>query len=492
MSDFATDLHDTYAINMSAYGQRNPTDAFFSHLMELDPLHLQYVAQNSNEVVKNSPRQFVDPRTGVEIPSHECNYKNVELKLRNIFLANYVAVSKLQKHEHSACLNALRCSTKPASEWSTEEKRDCILHETTALHRAEEKRFFLEKLREHYFAEISNRYHKVPPSVDYFVTQLWKKKVITMYRQLTNDRYRMTTAISLQPSSCTVKMDVIHQEHLGCVPQMTHERVEYIRDSYVNLMKAYNQRKNTHFSQVIKEKVNELVTQHDIDFVVPVSVLKLLLNNKSGWNFAVTVKDTTGISSKFNAKEIIFEKPLPVAYMSGRDRYKLAAKYLLYSCLNRNSLNIYNRNEITECKTLIDSKTVECDSSTNKDLDYKISSCDEFMKKHSKSETLHENMTFTIFNVTGFDDSDDSNETFKMLVPAKQAAYKNGDDGEVTFLNYSPKIEYQAEYGGEEMTKEELIDEWCELFFKPNSMTERGKFRTFFYSVPILSIFHIK
>ncbi|XP_031621198.1 uncharacterized protein LOC116339454 isoform X2 [Contarinia nasturtii] len=380
----------------------------------------------------------------------------------------------MNRHEHSACLNALRCSAESISELSTEDKRDCMLYESTALHRFEEKSSYLQKLREHYFAQISSRYHDVPPSIDYFVTQIWKKKLITMLRQRANDRYRMTTAISIQPSNCVIKSKTIHQEHLGYIPQIMHEHVDYLRDSFANLMKAYNQRKNTHSTRIIKEKVNDLIKQHNVDFVVPISILKLLLSHKSGWSFTMTVNDSNTTSS---TKEIIFDKPLPVAYMSGRERYKKGAKYLLYSCLNRNTLNVYNRNEQLESKTLIDSNVMECHSNINNDLEYKVSSCDEFIKKYAKSETLYENMTFTIFDVTGCDDSpEETGETFKLLVPAKQAAFKNGENGEVIFFNYSPKIEYQAEYGAEVMTKEELIDEWCELFFKPNTITNRVRF----------------
>lgn len=466
---------------MADYQKTNPTDIFLCNLKEIDPLHYRYIDQkrdklNDADSQNVVTKQFIDPRTGVEIPSHECNHQTTTLESRNIFLKSFIQVSKLQKHEHLACLNALRCLKKHASELTIEQRTNHLLFESTSTIRAEEKCAYLEKLREHYFEKLLTRFHDVPPSIGHFILQNWKKQLIVMHRQMANVKYQIRTAVSLQPVEYAVKFDVFHQEHLGKLPKMDLENVDYLRQSYPYLMEAYHLRKNTQLKTLIREKINELVEEHSIEFVVPISVLKCLLNSKRSWCSLMSVKEPAHSTMFDSIKRIFFNKPMPPTYMSGNERYNKGAKYLIRSCLNRNSKYLYNHYDQIEQKINFDECAGEFDSVPNTNIEYKVSNIDEFTEKHKKTETIMGNMTFTIFNVTGRnDDNDEAKETLKILVPTKLDAYKKDEHDSVQFLNYTAKIEFQAEYGAEVMTKEELIREWCELYFRPHSLTERGK-----------------
>lgn len=455
---------------MPDYRKNNPTDVFFCNLLEIDPYHLQHMHENMlspNEIESMpdelKPRKFLDPRTGTEIPSHECNHRNVNLEKRNIFLNNYIQASSLPKSQHVAGLS-LMCGIKSSTEQTTEEQNCQMLYESSAANRFQEKQLFLDKLREHYFAKLSQRFHDVPPSINYFITQKWKKQLIEMYRRLANARYCMRTGISLQPSHCAVKFDYLHQEHLGNVPKMSDKHIEYLRQSFPKLMKTYSQQKTRQLLSAVRTKVNELILEHDIDFVIPISTMKLILNinSRSDWLFCMTVRESAKSTPFYPKKEIIFEKPLPPMCLSGNERYHKGAKYLIYSCLNQaeteNSID-------TETETPSDSGCIE----------YKICSNDEFIRQYPKNECCYENRTFTIVEISGCDDIECDEETFRILIPNKQATYKKNDDnGEIQFVNFSPKIEFQAEYGAEIMTKDELLQEWCNLFFRPKACTERG------------------
>lgn len=467
---------------MSEYQRNNPTDVFFSNLLEIDPLHFEQKHQETrdpNESEETQPWQFLDPRTGVEIPSHECNYQNVNFKKRNIFLTSYIQASNLQKHEHVICLSALR-SLKSTLNPPTDEQKNQTFYESCATNRFEEKTLFLDKLREYYFEKLSKRFHDVPPFINYFVTQCWKKRLIAMHRRLANAKYRMTTAISLQPTQCTVNTNTLHQEHLGNVPEMRDTDIEYMRQSSSNLMDTYNRRKISQLLPTIKYKMNELVKEHGVDFVVPISILKLIVSGKKGWSFCMSVKESAQSTAYNPKKEIIFEKPLPPIYLSGNERYKIGAKYVLRSRFNENAFNVFNHNSQTEIQINVDAQiqTSRNDNQINEPipniLEYKISKSDEFILNHSKSECSYENMTFSVIDVIGSEDSNDDGEMFKILVTAKRNAYKKNGNGEIDFVNYSPKIEFQAEYGAETMTKDELIQEWCDLYFGPHTSTERG------------------
>lgn len=458
---------------MPEYHANNPTDIFFCNLLEIDPYHLQNMHEkvtSSNETERMSdelePRKFLDPRTGIEIPSHECNHRNVNLEKRNIFLNNFIQASSMPKSQHIAGLNVMHGI---ASQQTTD---DQMLYDSSAPNRFEEKQLFLDKLREHYFAKLSQRFHTVPPSIDYFIIQKWKKQLIEMHRRLAGVRYCMRTGISLQPSPCAVKIEYLHQEHLGNVPKMSGKSIEYLRQSYSKLMNAYTQQKTTQLLATVRTKMNELIDEHGIDFVIPISTLKLILNisDKSDWLFCMTVRES-GKSTPFHPKkEIIFEKPLPPMRLSGNERHHKGAKYLIYSCLNETSAEncTENRAETLE----LQSRTGDPDVAS---IEYKICSNDEFIRQYPKQECSYENRSFTIIEISRCDDSENDEEMFKILIPHKHAAStKNDETGDIQFVNFSTKIEFQAEYGAEVMTKAELLEEWCNLFFRPETCTERG------------------
>lgn len=469
---------------MPNYRKSNPTDVFFCNLLDTDPYHLQHTHESTHsqdvpadELVQS---KFIDPRTGIEIPTHQCNHKDANFEKQNIFLKKYIQASSLSRAQHTACLNVMR-GFKLRPESATDEQNDKILYESSASNRLQEKQLFLDKLRENYFAQLSYRFHHVPPSINYFILQKWKKQLIEMHRRLANARYCMRTAISLQPSETTVNIKHFHQERLGCVPKMSGECIEYLKQSFPKLMNAYEQQKVKRISIAVKEKVNELIEEHDVGFVIPISILKLIFNSssKNDWLFCVTVRESAKSTPFHPQKEIIFEKPLPPTYLSGNERHRKGAKYLLYSCLNRNPSNFFNCKDQTESETGIDTnmQAHEIESKiSDENIEYKIFNNDEFIKQYPKHECSFENQTFTILEM-GCDDAGNGDETFKILIPTKQAAYKkNKENGEVQFVNYSPKIEFQAEFGAETMTKDELLREWCDLYFRPKTSTERGLF----------------
>lgn len=482
--DIGTNVRETYTLDMAEYRRNNPTDVFFCNLLEIDPYHYQHLQESLRNETHNVSdesvvRKFADPRTGIEIPSHECNHRNVNLESRNIFLNNYIQASSLPKAEHIAGLSAIRGVESASLEQITDEPNDHIPNESGAANRLQEKQLFLDKLQEHYFSKLSQRYHDVPPSIDYFITQKWKRQLIDVHRRLTHVHYCMRTAIPLQPSQCAVKIEHFHEEQMGNVPKMADTRPEYLRQSFLQLMNAYNQQKPVQTQSAVKAKLNELIHAHDIDFVIPISTLKLVLNNSktSNWRCCMTVQDSVKSTLFHTKQKIIFEKPLPPTHLNGNERYRNGAKYLLYSCSIQNSSYYFNCNDQTETKIDIEPAIPpELESRVNESTEYKISSTDEFIRKYPKREYCYGNRAFTILKLSGRDDTEsDDDETFKILIPAKLTAYQKTDaNDQIQFVNFSPKIEFQAEYGAEVMTKDELLQEWCNLFFRPKTCTERG------------------
>lgn len=77
-------------------------------------------------------------------------------------------------------------------------------------------------------------------------------------------------------------------------------------------------------------------------------------------------------------------------------------------------------------------------------------------------------------------------ESLKILMQKKTHYIMNNDLNIKTPVNPSIKMEYQTKYGAERMSKDELLNEWCQQRFNPNSVTCR--YRIDAKSMKILSI----
>lgn len=486
MQDGFIDLEKAYAVNMHENVAELVPDVFFGHLLEMTPLHITQITQqrqkrDEKQINKSDSFQqkFIDPRTKVEIPTHLCNYKEVDAAEKNVFLRRQVEVSKLQMQEHSACLGAmLQLSTKQ-NDSTPQQRLDRQIYDSTENQRTQEKNLFLEKLREIYFKNNFYRFHWVSAAIDHFVRQIWKRRLIELHRNQKNCKYRLQTAFSIQKRTAEVKSKLIFRKTMGNVPESIDLNVEYIRQSSHNLLHEYNQRKNFGMPNT---KLKDFLKTHDIDVVIPMSILRLLLIESSTESiFCVQIKDLSSNTSLDPKKQIVIDKPLPPLYLSGRDRCRKAAKYLVRSCFCKNSRNSFNIGENVEKKSPDEVEFKEF-SGENVETNYNICHFDTFMERTSKKcleePNFSANKTYSVFEVSGPEDENDetTSKTLKVLIPAKQDAYIRCDDGETKFLNFSPKIEYQAEYGAEAMTKDELIREWCQIAFGLDSaVTKRGK-----------------
>lgn len=466
---------------------KHPNDVFLSHLFEIDPTHYRFINQNNpndktaqTKTNENIVKQFADPRNGIEIPSHFCNYTERDITGSNIFLKNCIEISRLRSDEHSACIKAIHLLNQQIPNVNPANFDYYQDYESTARDRNEEKQLFLGRLREHFMAKISTRYHHVPPAIDNFVMHIWKKQLIDLHRGIGNVGIRLRTALSLQATDINVQMKVIHQDHIGNVTEIYNQNIEFVRQSSANLQKTYNERKSKQLLMDVDGKKQEFVQKYGIDFIMPISILKLILcDGCDDWNFEMSVRDSK-TSTVFNPKkEIHFQKPLPSLYLSGNARYKKGAKYLLRSCFSQNSSHILDRSNNMESDIGIVTESAKCNSNENNTEKYQLHHFDRFMEMYFGKKMIKKlssaNVTFTVFEMVGGADENDA-ETFRILIPSKQDAYKRNQNDEICFINLSAKIEFQSEYGVEELTKDELICEWCDLYFRPDSITERSKF----------------
>lgn len=475
---------------MHANESTNVPDVFYSHLLEMAPTHLTNIIQQSrskDQAQKSassvSVKKFVDPRTNVEIPTHLCDYKDVDPALKNKFLKNWICVSRLQQHEHAACLKAIPRLLDDQNRLSVDELLNRQLFESTACERIEEKHIFLEKLRTIYFTNNAYRYHLVPPAVDQFIKQIWKKRLIGIQRKLLGCKYRLHTALAIQTQPACIRVELVDQKHFGYVPEITNVDTNFIRQPLHCLIREYDHQRHSNFRRLQESALDQLSKTHEVDFVLPISILRLLLitpNNE--WGFRMSVRESA-LSAK---KQTVLEKPLPPSYLSGNERYRIASKYMVRSTFRQNTLHVLNRSDNIESKTSVETNVIECSSSGQSQVEYKAFDFDTYIEKFREKTPPKsfstENKSYSIVEIHGCGEDDESGPVrFKLLIPFKQDAYKRNVDGNIQFVNLSPKIEYQAEYGAEMMTKNELIREWADQYFRFNSVvTERGETLTSF------------
>lgn len=486
VQDAGTNLEECYALNMNDYSSKNPYDVFFNNLFEINPIHYNHIDQctsNTNESTNEnciaSPRKFLDPRTGVEIENHFCRYSTVDRTKFNIFLKNYIEVSKLKRVEHVSGLNAIRCLSKNLEDLSSEERADRLVYEMTEKQRSDEKQIFLDKVRENFQAKKSIRYNFVPAALNYFIIQVWKRRLIELRRKTSGIYYRLSTAMNFSSNAVDIRMELLHKENVGNVPALSSQNVRYVLQSSANLMKIYHEESNIEFQNLVERKTNELIQNCRIDFVLPLSTLILVLCDEKNWQFRMSVEECETNSLFDSKKRVNFEKPLPDLYMDGYSRYRYGAKYLLRSRLCQNSMNVFNHTENKDCPTGVSAANNEYEAKEIDKREFEVSTFDDFMANYlakvpAAAKYTRRNGSFSVFELCGKDEEHDSNEMFRILITSNQDAYRRSETGDVEYLNFSPKIERQPEYGCEVVTKSELLQEWCQLVFMPDSVVERG------------------
>lgn len=450
---------------MDDYATKNIKDVFFSCLYEADPAH--YRLNSSKESTKTSQQmcKFPDPRTGVENPTHECLYEDVDIALRRVGKTP----SLLKPKNHKTGLKAMHLLGRDLA-MSFQEQKLFTLYESTAQQRTTENALFLEELREYSTTNLSSRYHNVPASMEQFVMNIWKKRLAHLHRTIGNTKITLRTALTVQSTNCEIQTKMIHCEQLGEVKAICDDQsIQYIRQSSANLQKIYNEQRTAPFLMSVKAKGEELRRQHRITFQLPISIIRLILCGDSDSCFSMSIKEAGAISLFGSNRTVVLEKPLAPLYISGNKRHRIGAKYVTRFCFTRKA---------NECNTC-DENVIDGRFDENSTFPYKVEKFDEFMQmynaKHPEMNAHNANTFFRVFELTG-DVDEDAAETHRVLITSKQDAYKKNVLDKRIFVNFSPKIEFQAEYGAETMSKNELIREWCDLYFRPDSVTERSKY----------------
>lgn len=467
---------------MGENARANLADVFHSNLLQIDPSHLldycqQQKARTAKQELNESSvdtvqHKFTDPRTQIMIPTFTCDHRDTDLAARNILLVKCIEMSKLSADEHCACLRAILKLKSRETTLPTDDEADRATYFATIQQRFDEKSRFLAFLKRHYFETLSHRYHSVHPAVDLFIAQKWKRHLLDLYTITADDAYRLSTALKVnRQMDDDVNAELVHQEHHGNVPKMLSD-VSIVRQSNENLLRAYQRHRSDRFRNAIRKKSIEIADGKQVNAVVPISVIKLLISDYDvDWSIRMTVRDAVSSSVLSPIKEVAFAKPLPPLYLSGNDRKTRGNKYVLRTtvCPQHSGAFCHSTKTISDPLTNSD-RVIDCQA-TN-EVKYELHSFDEAVAKCSELDDQMSagNCSFRIWDLSS------GSETIRLMVPAKTDAFRKCENGvDVEMVNLSSKLEFQAEYGVEVMTKAELLREWCHQYFRPESITVRCK-----------------
>lgn len=116
---------------------------------------------------------------------------------------------------------------------------------------------------------------------------------------------------------------------------------------------------------------------------------------------------------------------------------------------------------------------------------YDVKSLEEFMKKSYSNvkKTAGVNEFNHLCKIS------DKSQSFRLLVKHADAFYFKNEHSERVPVNISIKLEYQVKFGAEQMTRSELLKEWCQHKFNRESITLR--YRIDAKSLTVLSITRI-
>uniref|UniRef100_A0A182WF56 Little elongation complex subunit 2 C-terminal domain-containing protein n=1 Tax=Anopheles minimus TaxID=112268 RepID=A0A182WF56_9DIPT len=443
-------------------------DIFNLHINEIDPVHqIEDIRSLMDESALFLPTEIpTDPRTGQKV-------QQLEVKcMKSMPLFNrFPSGSVLTRDEHRHCLAVQNRINLRLPFNSPEEKKNYERYLELMEKLAPEKEMFDSFVKNYFNTNLLRRVQTIEPELNSLVVRVWQEKVqerLALACALGGKYLLMTvvpffgsaeneTNVEFQPSEQeaheTGNVRILFTANLlRCV---TLKRNQRVLDDFTAEWCAVRCKRD---EQLVN--INTVLQQlPEVSFVIPAGVFTLLLNYAQNmyeqWTIPFEAKMIDG------RKVLIMESRHPPTKLSTHARkvkaYKLLVKsYMIFMGRKHQSGS---------------SKCSDKDTELTK-VPFKPLLFDEYMKTmaHKKSyvveEKIRENRFYQSWKLK------DQHEEHHLLVCFRQDCYESFRKMRV-FMNISVKIEYQPEFGAEQMTLSELLQEWGRQLLRPNSKTMR-------------------
>lgn len=442
-------------------------DIFSRHVNEIDLIHLEDKGEkravNYDEVKIVKCSEIVDPRTKKPVPygSTIKDYTSIPP-----FHDRFNIKSSLNEKEQKICMAALRfynsnctATEDPAIKVALE-----IFCRLSFMIQAEVK-FYREYAKKYFYRYSTERMSFIDDRFKKFIIQDWKYKV-----------NKMNLPVPVFIFYCCVGYITDISEDIDCRMNKTDYGLFSLSglipksnfcDEWKNkrcLLRdpAWVHKNMTKFdpNPIINQvkELDSLINFHNlkIDVMVSVDALKTILSNRQK-NKSFLLPLITKVVNK--TKMAVIDTPLPPTSLHGYDNNKYAHNCAIKAIFTT-----------IRCENALDVRTKKV-SSMNTERTSKISKYHrryrlfKLPEEHTEAKDPKNPMNYS-YNRWAFSKR---NENLQLLIKSSIDFYEQSDeDAAPKFFNLSTKIEYQSEFGAEEMTEEELVEEWCSIAFQPH------------------------
>lgn len=446
-------------------------DVFFCHLNEIDHIHL---LDDYGKAATQPEDDFIrkDPRTGRIITKE--TYEHSTCPKVTLF-ANFRQRSSMNSHQHQVCLNAMTKLGRADNSLSMSDRTDIRTYAQLSIERQAEKKQFLDFVKDEFYKRnIKNCFH-LQPELNTFVTKRLQRSMQMALASM-NDSFRLQSALPITHNGGSGDPIVVEHEkmihRIGVALAINANKYS----NPVQVSSSFLEHFYSNHGDVVVPIDEPFLQHHSVDVVINVKTITSIVTSAKihsvDWNvpFKVTACEDKNV--------IIFDDKLPALSVSCLEKNRLAYKYGVKALVvlpKKKEVFSFEENLFIQRHppTIAVSDTSNATNETAPS--YKLWHFEEYLTKFchstaSENTASDSNHIRRLWNIKR-----NGHNSCRMVIDSSEDYCEKRKDGTVKFINLSPKLEYQCEFGAEQMTLAELIEEWCALRFGPDTVVHRGK-----------------
>lgn len=445
-------------------------DVFFCHLNEIDHIHL---LDNYGKNRLQTDGVFIrqDPRTG-QVISKELLDHSTHSKVT--LYGNFPQKSSMNSQQHEACLNAMAKLGSDENNISMTDRNNIRIYEQLKLERDNEKRKFLEFVKDEFYRRNIKNCYNLQPELDTFIKKRFEQSVESVLAS--NDKfYQLQSAIPISQNDDNGTISIDHEATIaesGIVFPIN-------RNKYTNpvqLSCSFLEHFYSNHADIIVPLDQSLLERHSVDVVISLKTLTSILtsakNLSTNWNVLFTVQPCE------ERNVIVFDEILPVPSFSCLEKNRLAYKYSVKAgVVVPKKKEIFSFDEKRFIQRPVHTITNHLASNSLQEIGYKVWNFEEYLTKYFDSGSPNQNPSSDSNHIRRLWNIKRNNvDCCRMMIDSSHDFCEKEKNGTAKYAHLSPKLEYQCEFGAEVMTLSELISEWCALRFGPDTLIHRGNF----------------
>lgn len=444
-------------------------DVFHNHLYEIDHVHRldSYNPQASSNHQKRSSNIHRDPRTGEPVTRHLIDATFAAKPQLHPEIGG--RQSKIPGWQHAAGLRVLKMKYSSSNNGTVAPVTNAMkTFAETAAKRAAEGKEFTALASAYFDAHTVKRCRQMRPFLSDRIAAEWSRALSNAVcpNRSAHHAYVIQTAIPLDiASEEVVRMEVVGDAirdgardlptYVKCVQRRPFPRAS---DSVVPL-----------WPQLHGFPMHELMQTHDARVLISLNVIRQLIdypaNSTESWLISVEI-----IENIDGRKSCIFDEMLPAAVLQTKHRNRLA--------LRRQVLG--DTLQVLRSKIVVGSYNEDV-LNVSLDMKYQPIAFEDFIGAFCRTNQS----SAAVADPTSLCRAVVLNGNLRLLVHTNvDGIERNADDKQPSVsVHVSVKPEYQAEFGAEQMSQSELVDEWLRLIFNPDSVVDRCEYNVRFFCI---------